>query len=345
MQSEQAKDVYILGIESSCDETAAAVVINGRKVCSNVIASQIEIHKRFGGVVPEIASRNHTLSIEHVVDEALRQAQVTLSQIQGIAVTYGAGLQGALLVGLTYAKGLAYAANLPLIGVNHIRGHIAANYITHPQLEPPFIALVVSGGHTEIVCVRNYNEVELLGRTKDDAVGEAFDKVARACALPYPGGPHIDALAKTGKNCIPMPQMLKQEDSLDFSYSGLKTAVINYLHNHKAEEISLADVACSFQHAALDVLVEKSMEACRRTGIDKLSAAGGVSANSYLRAQLQQAGAAAGVSVFLPQPILCTDNAAMIAAEGYYRYRNGDISDLQLNVAPSLRLCTKGGNQ
>ena len=330
----------VLGIESSCDETAAAVVMDGRKVLSNIISSQIDIHKRFGGVVPEIASRNHTLIIETAVGEALSAAGVTLEDIEGVAVTYGAGLQGALLIGLTFAKGLCYALDKKLIGVNHIMGHIAANYISHRELEPPFICLVVSGGHTAIVHIKDYTEHEVLGSTLDDAVGEAFDKVARCLGLSYPGGPNIDRLAAKGRNNIEFPKMLKGGGGYNFSYSGLKTAVINYLHNsaQKNETPVIEDVCASFQCAAIDVLAEKAVKACREKNISRLAAAGGVSANSYLRKTLKEKCSGENISLYLPDSVFCTDNAAMIAAEGYIRMKNGMLSGMDLNVNPSLKI-------
>ncbi len=330
----------VLGIESSCDETSAAVVLNGRTVLSNIISSQIEIHKRFGGVVPEIASRNHTLIIENVVKEALDVAKITLEDVEGIAVTYGAGLQGALLVGLTFAKGLSFATGKKFMGVNHIMGHIAANYISHKDLKPPFICLVVSGGHTAIVHIKSYTSHEVLGSTLDDAVGEAFDKVARCLNLPYPGGPNIDRLAADGKNNIIFPKMLKNDKGYNFSYSGLKTAVINYLHNleQKDEKPVIQDVCASFQSAAVDVLVKKAILACKEKNIPKLACAGGVSANSYLRKKLRENCLEEEISLYLPEMVLCTDNAAMIAAEGYIKMINGQLDGTDLNVEPSLRI-------
>ena len=328
------KDIYILGIESSCDETAAAVVKNGREILSNVISSQVPIHEKFGGVVPEIASRNHVEAISNVVKKALREANITLDEIDAIACTYGPGLVGALLVGVSYAKALAFAANKPLIGTNHIEGHIAANYISHKELKPPFIGLIVSGGHTHLVHIKDYKEFEILGKTRDDAIGEAFDKVARVIGLGYPGGPKIDRLAKEGKPNIDLPQT--HFENLDFSFSGIKTAVIN-LH-HKTPDINKADLAASFQKAVTDVLIDNAEEACDELDINTLVLAGGVSANSYIRQRFEKLEKEEGIKVYYPEPILCTDNAAMIASAGYYNYINGIKSDLELNAIPNLKI-------
>ena len=331
----------ILGIESSCDETAAAVVEDGRRVLSNVIASQIEIHKRFGGVVPEIASRNHTLAIKSTVDEALSRANVTLEDIDAVAVTYGSGLVGALLVGVSYAKALAYAAGKPLIAVNHIRGHVAANYVAHEDLEPPYVCLVVSGGHTAILNVTSYTDVEILGNTVDDACGEAFDKVAKILGLPYPGGPQIERVARDGKPCIKLPRPLKKEKNLNFSFSGLKTAVINYVHTEKMKgnEIVPEDVACSFQEAAVSFLADNLVSAVKRTGTKKVAVAGGVGANGALRERLASVMQREGVKLYLPPKSLCTDNAVMIAAAGYFDVISGKpYAQLSLNADPSLDL-------
>ncbi len=329
----------ILAIESSCDETSAAVVA-GRTVKSLAISSQIEIHRRFGGVVPEVASRNHTLAVNDVTEQALTEANLGFSDLDAVAVTYGAGLAGALLVGVTYAKTVAMALDIPLIAVDHIKGHVAANYL-HSDLTPPFVCLIVSGGHTVLCEVRDYDDFRLLGTTLDDAAGEAFDKVARCLGLPYPGGPEIDRLAREGKPSFALPRMLKQEHDLNFSYSGLKTAVINLLHTaqQRGEEVNKADLCASFQAAALDVLVEKSMQACRRTGLKKLAVAGGVSANSYLREHLRAAAAKAGVRLFIPPALYCTDNAAMIGAEaGCLLAKGQGLADETLTAQPSLRL-------
>lgn len=337
----EEKDVLILAIESSCDETAAAVVKNGREVLSNIISSQIELHKLYGGVVPEIASRKHIERINQVIEEALVTAGVTLGDLDAIAVTYGPGLVGALLVGVAEAKAISYAANLPLIGVHHIEGHISANYIENRDLEPPFICLVVSGGHTHLVKVKDYGVYEILGRTRDDAAGEAFDKVARAIGLGYPGGPKIDRLSKEGNpDAISFPKAKIADAPYDFSFSGLKSAVLNYLNGckMKGEAICGADVAASFQKAVCDVLVEHAMMAVKESGLQKLALAGGVSSNGTLRAAAQKACAENGISFYVPSPILCTDNAAMIGAAGYYEYLAGTRSGLDLNAVPNLKL-------
>lgn len=331
----------ILAIESSCDETSAAVVVEGRELLSNVISSQIDIHEKFGGVVPEIASRKHIEAISIVVKEALEKANTTMEEIDAIGVTYGPGLVGALLVGLQYAKGLAYATKKPLIGVNHIEGHICANFIEHKDLKPPFICLVVSGGHTFIVHMKDYGEFEVLGQTRDDAAGEAFDKIARAIGLGYPGGPKIDKLAKEGNPyAMDFPKAKFNEDTLDFSFSGLKSAVLNYLNKKemKGEEINKADVAASFQRAVTEVLVENAMKACKRRNADKIVIAGGVACNSALRAALDEAGSKNNIKILYPAPILCTDNAGMIGSAAYFEYKNGKIADLTLNAVPNLKL-------
>ncbi len=335
-------NIYVLGIESSCDETSIAVIRNGREVLSNVISSQIDIHKRFGGVVPEVASRNHVEAIANVLNEALEQAHVELSQIDAIAVTYGAGLIGALMVGVSYAKALAYSLNIPLIKVNHIKGHLAANYIAHQDLQPPFIGLIVSGGHTAIVRVDNYLNQTHIGSTLDDAIGEAYDKVARVLGLEYPGGPKIDKLAQQGNNNINFcHDVLKK--TYDVSYSGLKTAVINYVHKLRQnnQELNIADICCSFQTQAVDGLVEKAIRACKEYNLKKICVAGGVAANSYLRAKVEELGKKERIDVYIPPIRLCTDNAAMIACMGYYNLINGEgISDLDVSVCPNLKLST-----
>lgn len=334
------KDIYILGIESSCDETAAAVVKNGRIVLSDVIASQIDIHRKFGGVVPEIASRKHIEKVMPVIDEALSRAGVELADIDAIAVTYGPGLVGALLVGLSVAKALTFALDKPLIGVNHLEGHVFANFIADDELEPPFLALVVSGGHTALMRVADYNSFELLGQTKDDAAGEAFDKIARFMGLQYPGGPEIEKLARGGNPAaVDFPRALLDQ-GYDFSFSGLKSAVINYLHKEKqaGREISRDDVAASFQEAIVDVLVKKSIQALEATGLKKIVLAGGVSANKTLQEELAKAASAVGVSLVYPKQVLCTDNAVMIACRGYYKFINKEISGLDLNADPALKL-------
>ncbi|MCI8417349.1 MAG: tRNA (adenosine(37)-N6)-threonylcarbamoyltransferase complex transferase subunit TsaD [Lachnospiraceae bacterium] len=335
------KDIYILAIESSCDETAAAVVKNGREVLSNVISSQIELHKLYGGVVPEIASRKHIEKINQVIEEALDTAHMTLEEMDAIGVTYGPGLVGALLVGVAEAKAISYAKGLPLVGVHHIEGHISANYIENKELEPPFLCLVVSGGHTHLVIVRDYGEYEIVGRTHDDAAGEAFDKVARAIGLGYPGGPKIDKLSREGNpDAIPFPRARIEDSPYDFSFSGVKSAVLNYLNGcqMKGEEINRADVAASFQKAVCDVLVEHSMQAAKDYGIKKLALAGGVASNSTLRAAMEQACARRKIACYHPSPLLCTDNAAMIGAAAYYEYQRGVRHGLDLNAVPNLRL-------
>lgn len=334
-------DCLILGIESSCDETAAAVVRNGRQVLSNVINTQIALHKIYGGVVPEIASRKHIESIDPVIDEALSAARVTLSEIDAIAVTYGPGLVGALLVGVSSAKALAYAAGKPLVPVHHIKGHIMANLIAHPELEPPFVCLVASGGHSHIVEVQDYQTLRVLGRTRDDAAGEAFDKIARVIGLGYPGGPLIDKLSCEGNpEAVHFPRVRMDGDSLDFSFSGVKTAVINYLHKaeQKGEEINKADIAASFQAAVVDVLCEHTIEAARKCHRKVIALAGGVASNSALRKRMTEEAEKEGISVLYPPPVLCTDNAAMIGCAGYYGYLAGQRADLSLNAVPSLPL-------
>ena len=336
----EKKDIYILGIESSCDETAAAVVKNGREVLSNIISSQVPIHRKFGGVVPEIASRKHIENVLPVIDEALKQAKVDIKDIDGIAVTYGPGLVGALLVGLSAAKALAFALDIPLIGVNHLEGHVFANFLVDEELEPPFMALVVSGGHTALMKVKDYNDFELLGQTRDDAAGEAFDKIARVMGLQYPGGPEIELLAKEGnKTAIDFPRALLDQ-SYDFSFSGLKSAVINYLHTEKqaGREVNKADVAASFQAAIVDVLVKKSVHALQASGLKKIVLAGGVSANKTLQAELAAAVETIGVKLVHPKPVLCTDNAVMIACRGYYKFLNNEFSGMDLNADPALKL-------
>ncbi|MBD5545101.1 MAG: tRNA (adenosine(37)-N6)-threonylcarbamoyltransferase complex transferase subunit TsaD [Lachnospiraceae bacterium] len=335
------KDVYILAIESSCDETAAAVVRNGREVLSNVISSQIELHKLYGGVVPEIASRKHIEKINQVIEEALAKAGMTLDEITAIAVTYGPGLVGALLVGVAEAKAIAFAKKKPLLGIHHIEGHISANYIENKQLEPPFACLVVSGGHTHLVIVKGYGQYEIVGRTRDDAAGEAFDKVARAIGLGYPGGPKIDELSKKGNpDAIAFPRARVEHAEYDFSFSGLKSAVLNYLNSceMKGEEVNRADVAASFQKAVIDVLVEHALRAVEEYGFTKLAIAGGVASNSSLRERMKRECAKRKIEFYHPSPILCTDNAAMIGAAAYYEYRKGERSGFDLNAVPNLKL-------
>ena len=335
------KDTYILAIESSCDETAAAVIKNGRQVCSNVIFSQIELHKLYGGVVPEIASRKHIEKINQVIREALTTASITLKEIDAVAVTYGPGLVGALLVGVSEAKAIAYAMNKPLVGVHHIEGHIAANYIENLDLEPPFMCLVVSGGHTHLVKVMDYDKFEIVGRTRDDAAGEAFDKVARAIGLGYPGGPKVDKLAKEGnKDAIAFPRAKVTDNEYDFSFSGLKSAVLNYLNQceMKQIEVNRADVAASFQYAVIDVLTSHALRATKEMGMDKLAIAGGVASNTSLRNSLEEACNREGIHFYHPSPIYCTDNAAMIGVAGYYSYINGVRHGLDLNAVPNLKI-------
>ena len=328
------KDIIILGIESSCDETSVAVVKNGREVLSNVINTQISIHELYGGVVPEIASRNHVENISPVMKEALKEANIKIDDVDGIACTYGPGLVGALLVGVYYAKALSYAANKPLIGVNHIQGHIAANYITYKELKPPFLTLLISGGNTQLVLVKDYTEFEILGKTRDDAVGEAFDKIARVIGLGYPGGPKMDKLAQEGTPNIVLPKV--HIDGLDFSFSGLKTAIIN-LH-HKTPDINKADLAASFEKDVAEILLENTKKAVKETNINKIALAGGVSANSYIRKAFKELEEKENIKVYYPELKLCTDNAAMIASAGYYNFLKGNFSDLKLNAVPNLKL-------
>lgn len=333
--------VKILSIETSCDETSAAVVVNGRHVLSNMIYSQIDIHKKFGGVVPEVASRNHVEKISQVVDEALEEANVTIDDIDGIAVTYGPGLVGALLVGVSYAKGLAFAKHKPLIPVNHIEGHICANFIAHKELEPPFVALVVSGGHTHIVHIKDYGDYEILGKTRDDAAGEAFDKVARSLGLGYPGGPLIDKLAQEGDStAIDFPRVYLEKDSLDFSFSGIKSAVLNYLNQQKQKNLPIveADVAASFQKAVTEVITTKVIAAAKKVNVEKIVLAGGVAANSGLRKEFEKALKDEKIEFLYPPIILCTDNAAMIGSAGYYEFKNEHFADQTLNATSNLKL-------
>lgn len=335
------KDILILGIESSCDETAASVVKNGRTILSNVISSQIDIHTLYGGVVPEIASRKHIERINYVLQEALDKAEVTLEEIDAIGVTYGPGLVGALLVGVAEAKAIAYAAKKPLIGVHHIEGHISANYIENKDLEPPFLCLVVSGGHTHLVLVNDYGNYEVIGRTRDDAAGEAFDKVARAIGLGYPGGPKVDRLAKEGDcQAIDFPRSFVEGAPYDFSFSGLKSAVLNYLNmcEMKNMEINKADVAASFQKSVVDSLTSRAMAACREYHMDKFAIAGGVASNSAIRAAFKRECEVNHILFFYPSPVFCTDNAAMIGTAAYYEFLAGTQHGWDLNAIPNLKL-------
>lgn len=335
------KDIYILAIESSCDETAAAVVRNGREVLSNIISSQIELHKLYGGVVPEIASRKHIEKINPVIREALAEAGMKLEDMDAIGVTYGPGLVGALLVGVAAAKAISYAKNIPLVGVHHIEGHISANYIENKDLEPPFLGMVVSGGHTHLVMVKDYGKYEILGKTRDDAAGEAFDKVARAIGLGYPGGPKIDKLAKGGNpQAIAFPRAHIADAPLDFSFSGLKSSVLNYINSceMKHQEICRADVAASFQAAVVDAIVSHTILAAKIYHIDKVALAGGVASNSALRQAMKEKCEAAGLKFYYPSPILCTDNAAMIGCAAYYEYLAGTRHGLDLNAVPNLKI-------
>ncbi|MEA4923634.1 MAG: tRNA (adenosine(37)-N6)-threonylcarbamoyltransferase complex transferase subunit TsaD [Eubacteriaceae bacterium] len=330
-----------LAIESSCDETSIALMADGREILSNVISSQIDIHKAYGGVVPEIASRHHLTNINRVLDQALKEAKTDLDQVDLIGVTYGPGLVGALLIGLATAKALALTTGKPLVGVHHLQGHISANYIEHKELEPPFMALVVSGGHTSIVDVTGYNECKVLGGTRDDAAGEAFDKVARVLGLGYPGGPKIDKIAKEGDpNAVEFKRVYLEKDSLDFSFSGIKTGVLNYVNKEKqaGREINVPDVAAGFQQAVLDVIVDKAVGAAVDRGADKLVIAGGVAANSRLRDMLKERCEEKGIKLYVPSPVLCTDNGAMIGCAAYYKYKAGETDDLALDAVPGLPL-------
>ena len=334
-------DIKIMAIESSCDETSVAVVKNGREIISNIISSQIDMHKKFGGVVPEVASRMHLEVINNIVREALEEAKITLDDIDAIAVTKGPGLVGALLVGISEAKALSYACKKPLVGVNHMKGHICATFITHKELEPPFICLLVSGGHTYLVHVKDYNNMEVIGKTIDDACGEAYDKVARCLGMNYPGGPEVERLAKLGNDeAIDFPRVMLDKNSYNFSFSGLKTAVLNYLNSkkQKSEEISKEDVCASFQRAVFDVLIYKTEKLMKEKNLDTLVVSGGVSANNTLREEINKMCESNNFKSYFPDKVLCTDNAAMIASSGYYEYIFGVRSDLTLNVEPNLEL-------
>ncbi len=332
------KDIYILGIETSCDETSASIVKNGREVLSNIISSQIDLHKEYGGVVPEIASRKHVELIIPVINEAIRSSGIDKDMISAVGVTFGPGLIGALLVGLSAAKAMSYALNVPLVGVHHIEGHIAANFIEHKTLEPPFVSLVVSGGHSHIIECTDYGEFKIHGRTRDDAVGEAYDKIARTLGLGYPGGPIIDKMAKEGNAAVQFPRV--HFDNLDFSFSGLKTAVINYVHNEKmrGNELYIPDICASFQSAVVDILVENTIRAAIQTGLGKIVLAGGVASNSSLRARMKEEASKKGMEVYIPSPILCTDNGAMIASAAYFAYVKGRKSKLDLNAMANVSL-------
>lgn len=337
----EKKDVTILAIESSCDETAAAVIVNGRQMLSNAISSQIDIHTLYGGVVPEIASRKHVERVNQVIEQGLSDAGKTLEDLDAIAVTYGPGLVGPLLIGVSAAKGLAFSTGLPLIGVHHIEGHISANYLADPTLEPPFACLVVSGGHTHLVLVQDYGVYQILGKTRDDAAGEAFDKVAREIGLGYPGGPKIDKVSKQGNpHAVEFPRGKVDGSQYDFSFSGMKSAALNYLNSCKMKhiEINVPDVAASFQQAVVDVLVSHARSAIEEHHLTRFALAGGVASNSRLRADMQEMCAQMGVEYFCPPPILCTDNAAMIGSAAYYEYRNGNFADFSLNAVPNLKL-------
>lgn len=335
------KDIIILGIESSCDETSAAVVVNGRKVLSDIIASQVKLHAEYGGVVPEIASRKHVESIIPVIDKACKSAGVRLDEVDAVAVTYGPGLVGALLVGISAAKALAFALDKPLIGVNHIDGHISANYIAHPNLEPPFICLVASGGHSHVVHITDYQKPEVLGRTRDDAAGEAFDKIARVLSLGYPGGPVVEKTAKSGNmDAFRFPRVKFHDAPYDFSFSGLKTAVINTVHQfeQRNERVPVEDICASFQKAAVDVLVNNTVQAALDIGLKTICLAGGVSANGFLRKSFEEECGKFDISLYYPPIVLCTDNAAMIASSAYYSFIQNKFSDWELNGVPGLKL-------
>ena len=335
----QVKETLTLGIETSCDETAASIIKGSREILSNVISTQIPLHQKFGGVVPEIASRKHILNIMPVIDEAIRSANIKLNDINQIAVTYGPGLVGALLVGVSTAKTLAFSLGVPLIAVNHLEGHMFANFLSHTELNPPFLSLIVSGGHTALIKMNDYNDFEMLGQTRDDAAGEAFDKIARVMGLPYPGGPEIDKLAKSGdSNAVEFP--IAKVDEYDFSFSGLKSAVLNYLNSAKmsGKTVNNADVAASFQKAVIDALVEKTIHAAKESNFDKIVLAGGVAANSALESTLRENCERQGLKFYYPSKILCTDNAAMIACRGFYQSLDNDFANDRLNAVPGLGL-------
>ena len=345
---QQKQNVKILAIESSCDETSIAIVENGRKILSNIIATQIDIHKRFGGVVPEVASRNHLLAVKNVCSQALKEANLTFDDIDAIAVTYGAGLVGALMVGVSYAKALAYALDKPLLAVSHIHGHIAGNYLSHEQLTPPFVCLMVSGGHTALIEINDYTKFNLLGTTIDDAIGECYDKVARVLNLGYPGGPKIDKLAKEGNKIYNFAKFTSLKDTLNFSFSGIKTAVINFVHNHeqKNEQFKIEDVACSFQEEVTDELASKAIKACLQTNLKTLVCAGGVAANSRLKQKILDLSKQYDIKVYSPVLSLCTDNAAMIASAAYYNLKAGlGLADLSLTAKSTLPVTSQNVNK
>ncbi|MBN2898360.1 MAG: tRNA (adenosine(37)-N6)-threonylcarbamoyltransferase complex transferase subunit TsaD [Clostridia bacterium] len=338
------KNLITLAIETSCDETSVAIMKNGRTVLANVIYSQIDIHEKFGGVVPEVASRNHVEKISQIIDQALEEAQVTFDDIDMVGTTYGPGLVGALLVGLSTAKALAYAMEVPLVPVNHIEGHIFANFIEYPDLEPPFLCLVVSGGHTHLVHVMDYGNYEIMGKTRDDAAGEAYDKVARTLGLGYPGGPKIDKMAREGNpEAIHFTRTYLEKDTFDFSFSGIKSGVLNYVNSarQKKEPLNLPDIAASFQASVIDVLTTKTIDAARKAGVDKVALAGGVAANSALRQALVDKCGQEGFEFFYPSLKLCTDNAAMIGCVAYYDYLSGIRGDLNTNAVPNLKIGDK----
>lgn len=339
MEIFKGEPMIVLGIESSCDETAAAIVKDGRQICSNIISSQIDIHKKYGGVVPEVASRKHIEMISYVVEEALREAKIDISDVDLVAATRGPGLIGSLLVGLSYAKALAFANDIDFVGVNHMEGHIAANYLDS-DLNPPFLSLVVSGGHTYLIHVKDYTSYDVIGRTRDDAAGEAYDKIARTLGLGYPGGPKIDKLAKVGQATIDLPRVMLKEDHYDFSFSGLKTAVLNYINSQqmKGEEIVAEDLARSFQDSVLDVLVGKTMRLARELDIKTIAVSGGVSANDGLRSRFADLEREEGIKAYFPSKILSTDNAAMIAAAGYNQYKSQGPSDFSIKAVANLGL-------
>lgn len=332
---------YILGIETSCDETSASVVLNGTEILSNIISSQINLHKAFGGVVPEVASRKHIENISDVVEKALVEAKVSLEDLDGIAVTYAPGLEGALLTGLSFAKALSYINDLPLIGVHHLDGHISANYINNEEFKPPFVSLIVSGGNTQLVLTKDYGEYEMLGETRDDACGETYDKIARVLNLEYPGGPKIDKLAKLGnKDAYTFKRVMLEKDSLDFSFSGLKSNVLNFINQSKMkeEDLDVEDICASFQEAVVDVLVAKTMNAVEKYGVDRLALAGGVSCNSRLRERIEEECKNKNISLSIPKPIFCTDNGAMIGVAGFHKFKKGKIDNIELNARSNLPL-------